>query len=110
MLNDQPQHHEMVLETIHDSGAEEWYCPVCGRRFLMQWPPHYSKIILEPGDENAIHSGGKTEVEEETYSVDEALSTPPQFDWAPAFTELEDNSLVPYMDWMEHSNFCRLWE
>jgi hypothetical protein len=25
----------------------------------MLWPPLYSKIILEPGDEYAIHSGGK---------------------------------------------------
>lgn len=51
--------HEMIMERTHESGAEEWACPVCGRRFLMQWPPNYKKIILEPGDEYAIHSGGK---------------------------------------------------
>jgi len=53
------QQHEMQLEKAHPSGAEEWYCPTCGRRFLMQWPPDYRKIILEPGDEYAMHSGGK---------------------------------------------------
>jgi hypothetical protein len=53
------QHHEMVLEKTHPSGADEWYCPMCGRRFLMQSPPAYKKIVLEPGDEQATHSGSK---------------------------------------------------
>jgi hypothetical protein len=51
--------HEMRLEKTHTSGAEEWYCPECGRRFLMQWPPAYKKIVLEPGDDYALHVGGK---------------------------------------------------
>ena len=25
----------------------------------MQWPPNYKKIILQPGDEYAIHDGAK---------------------------------------------------
>ena len=49
--------HEMFLETTHASGAQEWTCPTCGRRFLMQWPPAYKKIVLEPGDEQASHRG-----------------------------------------------------
>jgi hypothetical protein len=53
------EQHEMVLEMTHPSGAEEWYCPTCGRRFLMQWPPVYKKIVIEPGNEQATHSGGK---------------------------------------------------
>jgi hypothetical protein len=53
------ERHEMQLETTHPSGAEEWFCTICGRRFLMQWPPEYKKIVLERGDENALHSGGK---------------------------------------------------
>lgn len=58
---DQPQteQHQMQLEKTHSSGAEEWYCPTCGRRFLLHWPPNYEKIVLEAGDEYAIHSGGK---------------------------------------------------
>jgi hypothetical protein len=55
----QPQQHEMQLEKIHTSGAEEWYCPQCGRRFLLSWPPAYERVILEPGDEYATHIGGK---------------------------------------------------
>ena len=57
-MQELPQ-HEMQLETTHPSGAEEWYCPTCGRRFLMHWPPAYEKVLLAPGDENASHSGGK---------------------------------------------------
>jgi hypothetical protein len=57
MMAEQP--HEMQLVQMHSSGAEEWYCPTCGRRFLMHWPPSYKKIVLEPGDEYAAHVGGK---------------------------------------------------
>jgi hypothetical protein len=57
-MNEQ-QKHEMVITLTHPSGAEEWYCPTCGRRFLLNWPPAYKKIILNAGDELASHSGGK---------------------------------------------------
>lgn len=57
-MDELPQ-HEMQLAQTHATGVEEWFCPACGRRFLMQWPPAYKKIILEAGDEQAIHSGGK---------------------------------------------------
>jgi hypothetical protein len=53
------EHHDMVLEATHESGAEEWFCPTCGRRFIMRWPPTYEKTVLVPGDEFAIHSGSK---------------------------------------------------
>ncbi len=52
-------YHELILEKTDASGIEEWYCPTCGRRFLLQWPPEYKKVILEPGDEAVAHSGGK---------------------------------------------------
>lgn len=51
--------HQMELAVTHPTGDEEWFCPTCGRRFLMHWPPAYKKVILEPGDEFAIHSGNK---------------------------------------------------
>ena len=58
-----PQHqkaeHDMQLVTTDSTGAEEWYCPACGRRFLLRWPPHYEKVVLEPGDERATHNGSK---------------------------------------------------
>jgi hypothetical protein len=63
--------HEMHLETTHPSGAEEWACPTCGRRFLMQWPPAYKKVVLEVGDEYAYHSGGKGGLSIGTASITE---------------------------------------
>ena len=51
--------HAMELERTYPSGAQEWRCPTCGRHMIMQWPPNYKKIVLEAGDENASHSGGK---------------------------------------------------
>jgi hypothetical protein len=55
----QPEQHEMQIMEKYPSGTEEWFCPVCGRKFLLDWPPDYKKIILEIGDESAIHTGGK---------------------------------------------------
>jgi len=52
----QYEQHEMVITRRFPSGAQEFYCPTCGRRFILQWPPTYQRIILDPGDENAIHS------------------------------------------------------
>jgi hypothetical protein len=53
------QHHRMHVQRIYPSGAEEWYCPVCGRRLVLQWPPAYARLVLIPGDEHAFHSGSK---------------------------------------------------
>jgi len=49
--------HEMNLEATYPSGAEEWYCPTCGRRILLRLPPNNEMIIVEPGDQSASHSG-----------------------------------------------------
>jgi hypothetical protein len=51
--------HEMVLVGSVESGAEEWACPTCGRRLLLRWPPHYEKLVLDHGDDAAVHVGGK---------------------------------------------------
>ncbi len=53
------QSHTMELAATHTTGEEEWFCPTCGRRFLMHWPPEYKRVILEPGDESTAHSGAK---------------------------------------------------
>jgi hypothetical protein len=58
-LADSQQRHEMILEGTQPSGADEWSCPTCGRRLVMRPPPNYQKVVLEPGDESAVHVGGK---------------------------------------------------
>ena len=59
MVNTVPARHEMILNGRAESGAEEWLCPICGRRMLLRWPPDYEKLVLEHGNESAIHVGGK---------------------------------------------------
>lgn len=51
------EHHKMMVTKRYENGAEEWACPTCGRRFLLQWGPEHKRIILEPGDEAVAHSG-----------------------------------------------------
>ena len=58
MLNQQEQ-HDMILEKTHDSGAEEWSCPTCGRKMFVQWSPQFKRIVLEEGNDEAIHNGSK---------------------------------------------------
>lgn len=100
-------HHKMVLVTTHPSGADEWHCPACGRRVLIQWPPNYKKIVLESGDEYAIHSGGKGGI---TFG-------------APQLTQESENStqdsdilsardkarLVEWDQWLSGMGFENLW-
>ena len=54
-----PEHHDMVLAERTESGAEEWVCPTCGRRMVMRWPPNFERLILEHGDDRAVHIGAK---------------------------------------------------
>ena len=129
------QQHEMILTKVYPSGAEEWFCPECGRRFIMQWPPVYKKVILNLGDENAIHSGGRGGAESGLYggaSQDTGSSREsgghiygtggaPGFskDEEPGMTENnpagnddiidEQRSLEPWLEWMERVNFDSLW-
>jgi hypothetical protein len=95
----QPQQHEMVLEKTHESGAEEWYCPTCGRRFIMSWPPKYKKIVLDPGDEYALHSGGKGGVNMLAVQVGQEQD----------LTSIDEQALIPFQEWMEKVDFESLW-
>jgi hypothetical protein len=97
------EQHEMELEATHPSGAEEWFCPTCGRRFLMRWEP-FERVIMEPGDEYAAHTGSKgglligtpqvAQGEENTFEVSGA---DPVED---AETPLTDE-LRPWLKWMK---------
>jgi hypothetical protein len=51
--------HEMILNGRAEAGAEEWVCPACGRRVLVRWPPDFERLILEYGDDSAVHVGSK---------------------------------------------------
>jgi hypothetical protein len=56
------EQHQMQLEKTHPTGAEEWFCPTCGRRLLMHWQQEHEKLdlhVLEAGDLMANHIGSK---------------------------------------------------
>jgi hypothetical protein len=93
------KYHEMVLEKTHISGVEEWSCPICGRRFLVQWPPAYKMIIVEPGEKDTRHNVSK---------VNSHLASPQP-------TQLEEIELtdefrlIPWLKWMEKVDFDGMW-
>ena len=101
------EQHVMVLDTTYESGSEEWCCPVCGRRLLIQWQPTFNWMILNPGDENATHSGAKGGVSAQSAQVKPAEEI--KYD-DPRLTKEEEALLQPWIDWMEKVNFDRLWE
>ena len=86
--------HEMQLTKTHPTGAEEWACPTCGRRFVMQWPPSYRKIVLARGDEHAIHNGGKGGL-----SIGSVRTIKTDDD------EISDESLRPWLDAFDDVDF-----
>ena len=53
------EQHDLILEKTHDSGAEEWHCPTCGCKMLFQWAPSFKRIVLEKGDDFALHNASK---------------------------------------------------
>ena len=75
--------HEILVVKKHDTGAEEWFCPTCGRRFIVQWAPEYQCIILNVGDEIAIHNIGRGALVVLNHSI-----------------EANDSSLAPFADWI----------
>jgi len=93
------KHHEMILEKTHISGVEEWSCPICGRRFLLQWPPAYKTIILEPGEQDTRHS----------LSQGSARMGPLQVTQTKDTILIEEFRLIPWLKWMEKVDFDSRW-
>lgn len=50
--------HRMERVGAHDTGAEEWACPACGRRLLLHAQPALGTAVLAAGDAWAAHYGG----------------------------------------------------
>jgi hypothetical protein len=95
--------HTMVRVNKNEDGVEEWRCPTCGRRFLMEWPPNYKRTILDPGDEAVIHVGGKGEMGMglsmgET-EVENGNPMP-----AEEATSIDEQSLMPWLQWVQEIN------
>lgn len=98
------QRHEMVLERTHPSGAEDWHCPTCGRRMSITWQP-WKKIVLEPGDIYAAHSGSKGGLRMGPLQVSQGENdTPRDLDGS-----LQDPYLAPWLRWMDQLDSDDLW-
>ena len=93
------KYHERILEKNHISGGEEWYCPACERRFLVQWAPAYRLIILASGDSEVQHNVSKSNVRIGSCSVAQ-----------PGATDLiEEFRLLPWIKWMQQIDFDSKW-
>jgi hypothetical protein len=95
-MSDQ-SHHEMVLETTHPSGIEEWYCPICGRRMTIKWQP-WEKIILEPGDIYVAHGGSKGIMNIGRLQINHVDEAGRQ---SAMQSSVEDPYLAPWVHWLE---------
>ncbi|MER6400462.1 hypothetical protein OG618_15290 [Kitasatospora sp. NBC_01246] len=49
--------HEMKFVGRLASGADEWSCPACGRRVTLRRLPEPELVVLDAGDESAVHVG-----------------------------------------------------
>jgi hypothetical protein len=97
--------HKMVLETTHSSGAEEWSCPTCGRRMTITWQP-WKKIILEPGDIQAAHSGSKGGLQLGPLQINlDNMDTPPSATEPP----VDDPYLDPWLRWLDKIDPDDFW-
>ncbi len=94
------ERHTMVRIKKNEDGSEEWHCPTCGRRFLMEWPPKFKRTILEPGNENVTHVGGKGEMGMGlSFGETDVQNGEPQTDVE--LTPVDDQSLYPWMEWVQ---------
>lgn len=101
------QLHEMVLEKVHSSGAEEWFCSACGRSILLNWEPKFKRIVLEAGDELIPHSGSKSDLSLETLQF---LSGMESAQGNEADLLIDDERLNPWLAWMDKIDFEKLWK
>ena len=93
------KHHEMILQETHVSGVEEWYCPDCGRRFLVQWPPAYKMIILAQGDKDIRHNVSRANSRIGVFPITKTREA----------DFIEEFRLIPWIKWMEKVDFDNMW-
>lgn len=102
---DNRQRHEMSLELNHPSGAQKWYCPICGQCLLVTWTPRYMTVIRKAGNKSALHTLGNYQQSGsgQRMSLDEnAWQEEPE-------TLLDESRLAPWIAWMETVGFENLW-
>lgn len=102
--------HEMILQTEYETGAEEWWCPTCGRRFVAQWAPKYKKIVLSEGNNQALHGGGKGGLQVLSVDFAEPGTVAQEAQQAARNSSSDAQRLEPWIEWLDSVDFDRLWE
>jgi hypothetical protein len=97
----QPVHRLVLVQTL-ENGEDEWYCPECGRRVLIHWPPDYKKTVLEAGDEYAIHNGGKGGLQIGAAQVSQGQEEA-------STTWMEEDRLAQWETWLVQMDFESWW-
>ncbi len=98
--------HEMRLEKVHPSQAEDWFCPTCGRRFLMHWEPECDRLnilVLEAGDEQASHVGSAGGLKVGNLAISADADDEPTF--SPELRAALDEALddIDFDDWSDET-------
>lgn len=101
------QQHEMFLEKTYQSGEEEWFCPTCGRRMLINWEPAFKKNILEVGDDYASHRGGKGGLRIGSMQARLVDVLPAEGEHS---SQSDDFRLKTWQQWLDKINFENLWD
>lgn len=101
------EQHEMILEKTYSSGAEEWNCPICGRRMLIRWEPKFKRTVLEAGSLNAGHSGFRGHLQT---GARMALSMNKNSLQEETETPIDEARLAPWEAWLDETNFENLWK
>ena len=60
------EQHDLVLMSS-DNNVDTYECPVCHRTIIVQQYPKFRKIVVEKGNEYAIHTATKGDI---SFSVD----------------------------------------
>ena len=95
---DQDRHELVLVPRDADQPSnlkaktDEWYCPTCGRRVIITYPPKYKKIVLVEGDPSVVHSGGKGGVQISSHQISEF-----------------DPRLDVWQHWMDEVDFESQW-
>ncbi len=106
---DTGEQHQMVILNTYSTGAQEWYCPTCGRHYILQWPPNFKRIILEEGNAQIVHAGGGSMLGQE-----DIQPAKPESDLPDQLTEdekpgniisVDDPYLLPWLRWIGDRDF-----
>jgi hypothetical protein len=103
-MNTEDQHQMIVMGT-YPTGAQEWYCPTCGRHLILQWPPNYKRIILDEGNAQAVHAGGTCESILGLENIHPARPEDAIEDKPGATDFQEDPYLLPWLRWIGDRDF-----